>query len=185
MPTSSAVTANVDTATAAQYNNLRTDVLSTHTHDGTDGATVAASALPTTVSGAHTFSGTITLSAGTFATQAQMEAETADLPVPAARVRNSPGVAKAWCVVDSTGTLSSPSYNIASVTDTGVGDASIVFDVDFSGTVYITLGSISQGTAGLGVDFSGHAAGSVRRRIATDAGVLTDATCSHTFFGDQ
>lgn len=36
MPTSSAVTAG-DIATATQYNNLRTDVITTHFHDGTDG----------------------------------------------------------------------------------------------------------------------------------------------------
>ena len=55
MATSSAVSAG-DLATADQYNNLRTDVLSTHDHDGTDGtATLAA----TTFSANATFSGTI------------------------------------------------------------------------------------------------------------------------------
>ena len=55
MASSSAVSAG-DLATADQYNNLRTDVLSTHDHDGTDGtATLAA----TTFSANATFSGTI------------------------------------------------------------------------------------------------------------------------------
>ncbi len=39
MATSSTVSAG-DTILATQYNNLRTDVLSTHIHDSTDGATV-------------------------------------------------------------------------------------------------------------------------------------------------
>lgn len=51
MATSSAV-ANGDLATAAQYNDLRTDVLSTHNHDGTDGNGIIAATSWTPAAGA-------------------------------------------------------------------------------------------------------------------------------------
>jgi hypothetical protein len=60
MATSSAVSAG-DLATADQYNNLRTDVLATHDHDGTDGsATISATTFDgtATVSGVQTHSAT-------------------------------------------------------------------------------------------------------------------------------
>jgi hypothetical protein len=63
MATSSAVSAG-DLATADQYNNLRTDVLATHDHDGTDGsATISATTFDgvATVSANWTFTGTITV----------------------------------------------------------------------------------------------------------------------------
>ena len=44
MPTSSTVS-STDAATAAQYNNLRTDVLTTHTHDGTEGSAALGGAI--------------------------------------------------------------------------------------------------------------------------------------------
>jgi len=65
MATSSAVSAG-QLATATQYNNLRTDVLSTHTHDGTDGsATVSATTLDgtATVSGVQTHSANVVFNA--------------------------------------------------------------------------------------------------------------------------
>ena len=71
------------------------------------------------------------------ATQTQMEGETttttAVIPI---RVRHSPGVAKAWCRITAAGALESPSYNVASVTDTATGDRIVVWDDDFSTVVY-------------------------------------------------
>ena len=68
------------------------------------------------------------------ATQAALEAETnEDTCVPPDLIKHSPGVAKAWCTISAAGLLNSPDYNIASITDTGVGDRTIVIDTDFSG----------------------------------------------------
>ena len=68
------------------------------------------------------------------ATQAALEAETnEDTYVPPDLIKHSPGVAKAWCTISAAGLLNSPDYNIASITDTGVGDRTIVIDTDFSG----------------------------------------------------
>ncbi len=63
MATSSAVSAG-DLATAQQYNDLRTDVLSTHDHDGSDGsATISATSFNgvATVSAAWTYTADVTL----------------------------------------------------------------------------------------------------------------------------
>ena len=46
---------------------------------------------------------------------------------------NASGSAKAYCNIQANGTLdSSNNYNIASVTDTGTGDRTVVWDTDFA-----------------------------------------------------
>ena len=79
------------------------------------------------------------------ATQAEMEAETAVAHfVPPDLVKNSPGVAKGWCRITTAGVLESPSHNVASITDTGTGDRTIVWDTDFSTSVYTVAGDLAQ-----------------------------------------
>ena len=57
------------------------------------------------------------------ATQAALEAETnEDTYAPPDLIKHSPGVAKGYCRIDNAGILLANSYNVASVTDTGVGD---------------------------------------------------------------
>ena len=71
------------------------------------------------------------------ATQAQVEAETAGaLYVPPDLVTNSPGVAKAWCMINAPGVLLAPNHNITSVTDTGTGDRLMNYAVTFSSQQY-------------------------------------------------
>ena len=126
--------------------------------------------------------------AGTRATQAALEAQTDEATYASPdRVKYSPGVAKAWCEITDSGALSSPSYNVASVTDTGVGDATIVFDVDFSGAIYVCIGSkIETATSPSIVGYETLAAGSVRRTIRKTADdLLLDRTGWNVFFGDQ
>ena len=121
------------------------------------------------------------------ATQAAIEAETDEATyVSPNRVRNSPGVAKGWCQIAAAGTLSSPSYNVASVTDTGVGNRTIVWDVDFSSGVYACIGSLAQLVSGGNDvwDYSSFAVGSVLHQTRLDA-ALTDYATSTTAFGDQ
>jgi len=59
----------------------------------------------------------------------------------------SPGVAKAWCYVASTGTLNAGSYNIASITDNGGGDRTVVIATDFADTNYNIVLSGEQSAA--------------------------------------
>ena len=126
------------------------------------------------------------------ATQAEMEAETAGVKfVPPDLVKNSPGVAKAWCHIAAAGTLSSPSYNVASVTDTGTGDRTIVWDTDFSSAVYAVVNATAQGLTDNRnfQDYRNFAAGSIQHKTndaATGAGLdVVDAASSTVAFGDQ
>ena len=67
------------------------------------------------------------------ATQAQMEqALSTNFIVTPGRQHYHPGSAKAWVRFNSAGTVDA-SYNILSITDTGVGDWTVNIDTDFSG----------------------------------------------------
>lgn len=70
------------------------------------------------------------------ATQAQQETATSVInAVTPGRQQYHPSAAKAWCVVDTAGSIQA-SYNIASVTDTGAGVITVLWNVDFSGAAY-------------------------------------------------
>lgn len=74
------------------------------------------------------------------ATQAQQEAGTSIInAVTPGRQQFHPSAAKAWCVVDTTGTVQA-AYNITSVTDTGTGIITVIWNVDFSGAAYPPIG---------------------------------------------
>ena len=73
------------------------------------------------------------------ATKAEMEAETAVAHfVPPDLVKNSPGVAKAWCTFDGTGTVAlDQNYNISGLTDLGgTGNYRVAIATDVSTTMY-------------------------------------------------
>jgi hypothetical protein len=62
------------------------------------------------------------------------------------------GVAKAWCSVSGDGaTLRSPSYNIASKTDTGTGDLAITLTTSFSSALWVALSTIERASSTLTV----------------------------------
>lgn len=129
------------------------------------------------------------------ATQAAIEAETnEDTYIPPDLLRKSPGVAKAWCRIDGSGLLESPSYNVSSVTDTAVGDATVNFTTAFSTAVYTALATIGANTnRGDTPSFMTFGTGSVlslNRRNDDNAGVhiagvLEDRARSCVFYGDQ
>ena len=77
------------------------------------------------------------------ATQAAVEAETnEDTYIPPDLIKNSPGVAKAWCHWEMVGTHAiKASYNVDSVTDGGgVGLTDHVWGTDFSSINYVVVG---------------------------------------------
>lgn len=83
------------------------------------------------------------------ATQAAIEAETNEATYVSPNfVKNSPGTAKAWCFIDGVGGLETVSYNVTSVTDNGVGDATINLTTAFSTASYKFGYSASTGAAG-------------------------------------
>ena len=123
------------------------------------------------------------------ATQAQMEAETASaIYVPPDLVKNSPGVAKVYCGIALAGTLNAGSYNVASVTDTGLGDRTIVIATDFSNTDYVPLSNIMLVLASVNEYWSSFdtlAVGSVRHTIENQNDANDDIATSVVMFGDQ
>jgi len=101
-------------------------------------------------------------------------------------MKHHPGVAKARIQIPSNGVVTpsaANSNNIASVTDTGTGNRSIVIATDFSNTTWAALGSSgdnSQFTTAL----QDYAAGSITLQ-AYQAGTLTDCRQAFAGFGDQ
>jgi hypothetical protein len=126
------------------------------------------------------------------ATQAEMEAASSvtvfDTP---GRTQYHPGVAKAWCNITADGALSTPSHNIASISDDGVGDRTIHWAIDFSTAIYSVVSAPAQGvTANRNWhDFRTFATGSVQNRVldsAVGAGLgAVDAAVNVAAFGDQ
>lgn len=120
-------------------------------------------------------------------TQAELEAETdAQRAFNASLLRNAPSALKWRCSITAAGLLSSPSYNIASVTDTGTGDRTIVFDVDFSTAVFTALALDSEGnSAERRYTYSTFAVGSVRFLIFDTTPSAIDMASTNAGFGDQ
>ena len=73
----------------------------------------------------------------TAASSAEMEAATSNTVFATPGVAKfAPGVAKAWASLNDYGALGSPDYNVASITDSGTGDWTVVLTVDFSTSVW-------------------------------------------------
>ena len=129
----------------------------------------------------------------TAATQAEMEAASSlTVPVTPGRTQYHPGVAKAWCVLNGTGTPAmKTSHNMdSSITDNGVGDYTVSFTTDFSGTNYALAGMAnnSAGAAACYLHISGNtAAGSVRIVVVRGSteGTVDEDTVTLIAFGDQ
>lgn len=81
------------------------------------------------------------------ASQASMEAESGNGFVRPAVVKFSPGVAKGWCKCDTAGN-NLASYNVTSVSDTGTGQATVTWDVDFSTAQYCVVASVEIAGSG-------------------------------------
>jgi len=120
------------------------------------------------------------------AVQSEMEGETAVAKfVPPDLVKNSPGVAKCWCVITAAGAIESPSYNVASIDDNSTGNRDINFTTDFSSNVYATAAIIMMPADDISiVRVSGIAAGAVNIQISNASGVI-DIRTSQAIFGDQ
>jgi hypothetical protein len=95
-----------------------------------------------------------TVAGNMVASQAQMEAASAtDVVATPGRLRNHPGVAKAWAYVTFSGgtpTLQA-SHNVASITDNGVGDITVTYTTACSSALYAAIAQIA------GVDASAQA----------------------------
>lgn len=126
-----------------------------------------------------------------FATQVQMEAATSlVVAVPPGRQHFHPGHPKAWVKFNSAGTIAS-SYNITSITDTGVGNWEVQIATDFSSFANFcgfAFGGLTAAAAALTFNTFDQAAGtfSISGQIAstpTDPG--NDDVIHAVFLGDQ
>ena len=123
-------------------------------------------------------------------TQAAIEAETDEATyVSPNRVRNSPGVIKAYLKIDTAGLLVANSYNITSVTDTGVGDRTIVFNTDFSNANYAAVATNTDNIASgeQHPRFLSPAVGTIRLVMTKTVSTfdLVDVASDQMFAGDQ
>lgn len=113
------------------------------------------------------------------ATQAEVEAETADRYADAATLHFSPGVAKFWaCVNYSAGTPSvAASYNVTGIVDNGTGDLTVTIATDFSSANWcpFALAQNSSSSARFAyVTSSGRTAGTVRVVVENAGGTAGD-----------
>ena len=125
------------------------------------------------------------------ATKAEMEAGSALTSfVTPGRTQHHPGVAKVWCQVTQDGTLASPDYGVASITDTDTGNRTIVFTTAFSSIVYSAQGIVCGGsTSSQGVEYppaASFATGSIQFDVINhESNTLVDEVSCNAIFGDQ
>lgn len=128
------------------------------------------------------------------AVQSEVEAASSNtLAVPPGRMQYHPGMAKFWLKWPTSGTTITASYNVTSVTNTGVGKETVVIDTDFSSANWCPQGAAttnnsSDATAGRYVSFASQAAGSIALVIVSGTGPEAFADTTNCFvcgFGDQ
>jgi len=126
------------------------------------------------------------------ASQAEMESASSNtVAATPGRTQNHPGVAKAWIArIEANGTLVQKSHNVSSVTDTGTGDRTVVWNTDFSDGEYSVASTIAGGGIGSTTGFHAYAAngtaGSSQIQIVdSSSGALADINHSVQAFGDQ
>jgi len=120
------------------------------------------------------------------ATQAEMEAAGAgNVYVSPNRVKNHPGVAKAWVHWDGVTDVIGAGHNVSSITDGGVGVWGVNFSTAFSTVTYSALIAASGG-GGIAGNVSSLAAGSATVTAFDKNGNFVEpALMTAAFFGDQ
>ena len=170
----SVLVGNASAATAELTIGSNTYVLAS---DGTDIAWTAASSGPAQASTDEIRGGS---GAGDFSAGSNV-----DKYIPPDLLQKHYGVAKAWVNVASAGTEAAPSYNICSVTDTGTGDRTTIFDIDFD-NVGFNIHGLSDSNAG-SIYAERTAVGSSRFVTLNNAATPTvqDRYSGMLYFGNQ
>lgn len=118
-------------------------------------------------------------------TQEEIEGETAGaIFAPLDLLKFHPGIAKVLCRISATGSLEVPDYNVASVTDNGTGDWTVVYDDDFSTVNYSVSPALAVFTTDPTTMTNELAVGSDRIRVRGSGGP-TDKSITFVAFGDQ
>lgn len=131
-------------------------------------------------------------------TQANLEAEDATGFVQPNRLKYSPGVAKAWLLLDVNATPDTiiANYNVASVVDNATGDKTFTFTTAFSSVNYIGVATVRRdAAASTSVTTATEAATATYTKSTTQFRIITvrgdtDAAADPyaiyaVFFGDQ
>lgn len=140
-----------------------------------------------TPKGAGTVALGVGVSGAAVATQAQMETATStSLIVTPGRTQYHPGVAKAWAMADNAGGINA-SYNVASVTDSGVGQIVFNWSTAFSSGSYGVVACCRHASAARITQVDSLATSSVTVETWDDVGVLADPNNNFyvAAFGDQ
>jgi len=93
------------------------------------------------------------------------------------------GAAKGFCKINGAGVLYPNGLNVSSVTDTGTGDRTIVWDSNFANTDYVMTVGWGENTVDGYASFITYATGSVRLICALDSGGNTDTNTTQAAFG--
>lgn len=119
------------------------------------------------------------------ATQAAIEAETdEDTYTPPDLLRFAPSSVKMWCKWQVDGTIDG-SFNVTSVTDTGVGDWSVVIDTDFSSVTLQVAGAACETTLALIARIAAPAVATMDVDVVDTSNVKTDPIRVYCWaFGD-
>jgi hypothetical protein len=118
------------------------------------------------------------------ATQAEMEAETADRLVTAELMHFGPSAAKVWCRADAAGNITT-SYNMTSVTDDATGVITFNYATDFSSADHIAIPGVAHATL-LVATQTGRTAGTTSYTARVASGTATDpGAWSLIAMGDQ
>lgn len=153
-------------------------------------STVSASAGTATVTSRrdHVHGSTAVSTVPSAATQAELEAasSTSTYTSPG-RQQYHPTAGKMWCSIESSGTLESPSYNVASVGDTGTGNRDINFTTAFSTDTFPSWAAFTVGDQGVNCYIVAvmNSTGDMNLIVRTDSGGLEDAATAQGSFGDQ
>lgn len=122
------------------------------------------------------------------AVQADQEAETAGKVVTSDVQQFHPSAAKCWASISGGGTpVLDASYNIASITDNGVGDLTITIATDFSSANWAGVATSKTGGTAAILRINPQAAGSVEIQCLNSSFALADPSVGYNFvgFGDQ
>jgi len=122
------------------------------------------------------------------ASEVQTGTDSARAVVPA-RMRDHQGVGKGWCKFEQVGTISvMDSYNVTSITDSGVGATTVTWDTNFGNADYAAVATVDAGgTSGYAtIDQGTVAAGSCVVEVFDAGGAALDsAGVSVVGFGDN
>lgn len=148
--------------------------------------------VPTAVAAASATGGSATAARrdhvhGTTATQGEMEsAASTTLIVTPGRQQYHPGMVKMWARItfDTIPASLLGSYNCASITDNGTGDATITIATDFSDANYAFAACAQTGAAYFG-QVDNVAAGTIQVKMFNGGGTAADTKMGVVACGDQ